>query len=175
MAAIAARVGGSKGTLYNYFPSKESLFAALVRRECETMLLDPLIQQGVADDPVEGLRQIGLSFTTATLGEHALSLQRLVVAEACRFPELGRAFYENGPKRYVSLVADWISQQAGRGRLRVADPDLAASQFLDLCRSNLMHKALWNVDPPPSAAARRRSVEAAVDVFMAAYGGAGAR
>src|ERR1700748_881544 len=35
MSAIAARVGGSKGTLYNYFKSKEELFEAFVRRSCD--------------------------------------------------------------------------------------------------------------------------------------------
>src|SRR5262245_4068895 len=30
MSAIAAELGGSKGTLWNYFPSKEALFAAVV-------------------------------------------------------------------------------------------------------------------------------------------------
>ena len=34
MSAIAARVGGSKGTLYNYFKSKEALFEAYVQRHC---------------------------------------------------------------------------------------------------------------------------------------------
>src|ERR1700761_2914102 len=35
MSAIAARLGGSKGTLYNYFPSKEGLFAEFMRDQCE--------------------------------------------------------------------------------------------------------------------------------------------
>ena len=30
MSGIAAALGGSKGTLWNYFPSKEALFAAVV-------------------------------------------------------------------------------------------------------------------------------------------------
>ena len=32
MSAIAARLGGSKGTLYNYFESKEELYAAVIER-----------------------------------------------------------------------------------------------------------------------------------------------
>ena len=36
MSTIAARLGGSKGTLYNYFKSKEELFDAFVRRACST-------------------------------------------------------------------------------------------------------------------------------------------
>jgi AcrR family transcriptional regulator len=34
MSTIAARLGGSKGTLYNYFKSKDELFTAYVRRHC---------------------------------------------------------------------------------------------------------------------------------------------
>ena len=34
MSTIAARVGGSKATLYHYFKSKEELFDAFVRRFC---------------------------------------------------------------------------------------------------------------------------------------------
>src|SRR6202000_3232312 len=34
MSTIAARVGGSKGTLYNYFRSKAELFAAVIRDDC---------------------------------------------------------------------------------------------------------------------------------------------
>ena len=34
MSTIAARLGGSKGTLYNYFKSKEELFNAYVQRRC---------------------------------------------------------------------------------------------------------------------------------------------
>src|SRR5947208_8772182 len=35
MSSIAARLGGSKGTLYSYFKSKEELFIAVVQSKCE--------------------------------------------------------------------------------------------------------------------------------------------
>src|SRR5579863_10433780 len=35
MSEIAAKVGGSKGTLYNYFRSKEELFAAFMADTCQ--------------------------------------------------------------------------------------------------------------------------------------------
>jgi AcrR family transcriptional regulator len=34
MSTIAARLGGSKGTLYSYVKNKEDLFAAVVQRAC---------------------------------------------------------------------------------------------------------------------------------------------
>lgn len=35
MSTIAARVGGSKGTLYNYFRSKAELFVAVIQHQCD--------------------------------------------------------------------------------------------------------------------------------------------
>ena len=35
MSEIAARLGGSKGTLYNYFRSKEELFSAFIVDTCQ--------------------------------------------------------------------------------------------------------------------------------------------
>src|SRR5438477_12466193 len=35
MSSIAARLGGSQGTLYSYFKSKEELFIAVVQSKCE--------------------------------------------------------------------------------------------------------------------------------------------
>lgn len=52
MSAIAARVGGSKGTLYNYFPSKEKLLLAAMIEEAEKFNND--IMQGLDDElPLE--------------------------------------------------------------------------------------------------------------------------
>src|SRR5471030_3424689 len=45
MSEIAARLGGSKGTLYNYFRSKEELFGAFITDTCQgraTAIFDPL-------------------------------------------------------------------------------------------------------------------------------------
>ena len=39
MSAIAARLGGSKGTLYNYFRSKEELFEAQLRDVCGALAI----------------------------------------------------------------------------------------------------------------------------------------
>src|SRR5271170_7231779 len=55
MSTIAARLGGSKGTLYNYFKSKEELFAAYIRETCARMggsvfdLPDPATGADAAD------------------------------------------------------------------------------------------------------------------------------
>lgn len=173
MSAIAARLGGSKGTLYNYFPSKESLFAALMKEACDVGDWTTFPPDAADTDVGEVLFDTGLRFLNFVLSERARSLHRLVVAEAERFPELGRTFYENGPKLGIMALAAWLERQMKAGRLRVVDPERAAATFLVLCKSETHQKVLWGVEAEPSDTAKTATVRIAVEVFLAAYGAMG--
>src|SRR5262245_35792992 len=64
MSTIAARLGGSKGTLYSYFTSKSELFAAVMTDAC---LANSEAMFGSVDDaaPVdEALRRVGRGLLT---------------------------------------------------------------------------------------------------------------
>src|SRR6201996_3357841 len=64
MSEIAARVGGSKGTLYNYFRSKEELFSAFIADVCQGPVVtyfDPLRPIGEGRSVRESLVDLGLS------------------------------------------------------------------------------------------------------------------
>src|SRR5689334_4482959 len=121
MSAIAARLGGSKGTLYNYFKSKEELFAAMMERQCGE-LSDVLFDvSSVGDDPIHRLTHYGRSFLELLMAPLPLAIHRLVVAESERFPELGRAFYESGPRLVMMRIGDYLSVLMDQGKLRRAD------------------------------------------------------
>jgi len=170
MSAIAARLGGSKGTLYNYFASKELLFAALMEAECEAESWKSEMHKGGGEDLPAALTAIGERFLDFVLTPSVMDINRLIIAESSRFPELGRAFYENGPKRSMGLLAVFMADEIAAGRLLAGDPDRIAMQFLELCKSGLHQKMLWNVGPYPSAEDRSANVAAAVSIFMTVYG-----
>jgi TetR/AcrR family transcriptional repressor of mexJK operon len=170
MSAIAARLGGSKGTLYNYFPSKELLFAALIKEACDAGDWTTFPPDGPDVDVETVLADTGLKFLNFLLGEKVRNIHRLVISESARFPELGRAFYDNGPRFGIVVMAAWLETQMAAGRLRAVDPERAAVTFLSLCKSEVHQKALWSVEPEPSDAAKAATVQTAVEVFMAAYG-----
>jgi AcrR family transcriptional regulator len=170
MSAIAARLGGSKGTLYNYFTSKTELFGAYMSHACVTYS-EALLATADDETPlVEALRRLGVGFLTFVLRDQAMAVHRLVVAEAHRFPELGEAFYEAGPKQSCAVLADWMRRRMERGELRQADPDMVARQFFALCKSGLYSLRLWNVIPEASQADIERHIAAQVEMFVAAYG-----
>jgi AcrR family transcriptional regulator len=171
MSMIAARVGGSKGTLYNYFKSKEELFEAYVRRYCawqQEEILREFLTPG--EDLRTVLRRLGRNLLEVTLSEVGLRNYALVVAEARRAPEIGRAFYEAGPATGLRRMAEGIAQAIEDGRMRRCDPMQAAQQFISLCQYRLQRACLCNVMAPPNPDEIEAEVSAAVETFMAAYG-----
>ena len=170
MSEIAARVGGSKGTLYNYFKSKEELFEAYIQRFCafQQEAMDDLLSR--RGDVRETLRDVGLSFLRFSLSETALRNLAMVAAESRRAPEIGQVFYAAGPMRGVERLADFMAAAAAEGRLRPCDPLCAAHQFIGLCQNRLLKACLCNVMSRPDAESLDSEVSSAVDTFMAAFG-----
>jgi AcrR family transcriptional regulator len=165
MSAVAARVGGSKGTLYNYFSSKEELFSAMVAEECGEEFLamtDFRPTEGVE----EALRRFGVRFLRYVLSDAALGFHRLLSAEAPRFPDLGRMFYDAGPARTVERLSAFLGERMALGQLRQADPEAAAAFLTGLLKSSLHHRRVWNLDGPPTERALQAHVAQAVEVFL---------
>ncbi len=170
MSRIAACAGVSKGTLYNYFAGKAELFSAWVAQECERNL------SHVFDgDELDGCLQAGL----LTLGERivrmmmsptGLTIYRLTVAEASKFPALARGFYESGPARAIGFMAAWLVGQVGSGRLVISDPAFAAEQFFALCQARIGILRRLELMPDIDETLLRQVVESAVAMFLNTYG-----
>ncbi len=169
MSAIAARLGGSKGTLYNYFASKEELFSAVMTQHFDrvgALMRSLAVESG---DMAERLRVFGFKFLNLILSDDYLRLYRLVTAEAARFPEIGGAFQGKGMMAHKQALADFFESQMTAGVLRRADPALAARQFLDLCRSDLQRQRVWNIIPAASEAELRAQAAQATEAVMTLY------
>jgi len=171
MNDIAAAASVSKGTLYVYFEDKEHLFVALIEREREKQKQG--MYEALGDDPdlAHALADFGTSLVKLITSEFALSAHRIVIGVAERMPDLGREFYERGPMQGAQRLAAFLMRRAELGELAMADPALAAAQFVDLCQSTLMRPRLFNaVRKPPEEAEIARVVAAAVAMFLAQYG-----
>lgn len=169
MSTIAARLGGSKGTLYNYFRSKEELFAAVMERQCGE-LAETLFDVRATTGGMESrLKHFARNFLLRLMDPQSLALQRLVMGEGGRFPEIGRVFYESGPKLVMARMAEFIRADMDAGRLRRADPMTAAQQLKDLAISGVYWPRLWGVLPDFSNDDAEAQADRAVDTFLRAY------
>ncbi len=169
MSAIAARVGGSKTTLWACFPAKEDLFAAVVDDIVE-QFGEALTVEFDAALPLEtSLRHFGRAMMATVLSEPIIALHRVVIAEAGRFPELGAMFYARGPKRGRIILSSFLAQAMAAGRLRPGDPVAAARQFAALCQANSFHEALYGLTPARDDDAIAGDVDVAIATFVAAW------
>jgi len=169
MDAIARAAGVSKATLYAYFASKDRLFASLIGTACTRTGTTSLEFSEGEVDLRGALTQLGDRMLRFMLEPQSLAIYRVVMAEAARFPELGRAFYDRGAGASRRRLAAWLEQQKQAGRLLARDPGLAAEQFVGLLRTHLHMRALLGIDPPPSDAEIETTVAAAVETFLRAY------
>jgi len=172
MDAIAREADVSKATLYAHFESKDRLFAMIVRVACEENIapqydLPDTGSREQSGDVAAALQAIGGRALRFFLHDRILAIHRLVIAESIRFPELGRAFYENGPAAGRKMLGAWMASQPG---LNVPEPELAAEQFSCLLRSGLYLRATLGLGPDPDEPAIDAVVTAAVRTFLRAYG-----
>ena len=169
MSSIASKVGGSKTTLWSYFPSKEDLFEAVVDDIVE-QYGDALAVDLPLDEPVpEVLRRFGNLLMTKLTATPILSLFRLVVGEAERFPHLAKTFYDRGPRRGKARAAIWVAEKMARGELRMGDPLRAVQHFTGLCQSGLYQFAVLGLPEGRDLGRLAAEIEDAVDIFYRAW------
>jgi TetR/AcrR family transcriptional repressor of mexJK operon len=174
MDEIAAAAAVSKQTVYKQFGDKQSLFREIVAGTVAE-IADPVAHQVASlrgsDDLEADLRDLARRLITQVIQPRMMQLRRLVTAEAARFPELGRLFYENGPGRTVDTLAATFQHLAARGALRLEDPRLAAEHFNWLVMSTPLNRVMLCGDTElPGPADLTHYADAGVRAFLAAYG-----
>ncbi|KIS44757.1 TetR/AcrR family transcriptional regulator [Kosakonia radicincitans] len=176
MNEVARRVGGSKATLYNYFASKEELFAAVVRTFSTQFLTQAASELASAESQLlsleEKLTRFGTSMLQVLTGSNpALQLYRIVVGEAGH-SDIGALFRESGIRESMETLARVMGDAVQQGELRDAEPMLLASQFTALVRAETDALLLKREIPLFSREQISAMVTRAVRLFL--YGAAAA-
>lgn len=170
MADITREAGVSKGTIYVYFDSKDDLFAALVDRQREHLFRDIAAALDTPGSTADRLRSYGQTLTRLLCSAQVIQAHRIIIGIAGRKPDLGAAFYEKGARRGMALLRGFLEQEIAAGRVVPCDTARAAQQFVELCLAGLFRQRLMAYLPdPPDETQVAENVEAALQVFSAAY------
>jgi AcrR family transcriptional regulator len=165
--AILAASGGSKSTLYAYFPTKQDLFRSV-------------IDDVVDNDEVGAALDVSVN-ARAVLTEFAMSRQRvvlsprhravlgLVIAERERFPDLAQIYTDRGPAKSGRLLATYLEALKHREILSVDDAEEAAEFFIGMLFQHWHTQLFYVKAPVPSEAVMRARAERVVARFWAAY------
>ncbi len=170
MSDISQRAGCSKGTLYSYFASKEALFFDVVLGGLEheftnvISVLDPASGKSLDDD----LLAFGSNFLALLYSPRVQALRRLTICSTAD-SDVGSRVYEQGVRRYQSMVAEFLGDAMQRGKLRRADPAIAAAHLCGLLDSEIFLGFLLRALDPPTPSDLEAVARRAVKVFLLAY------
>jgi TetR/AcrR family transcriptional regulator, regulator of autoinduction and epiphytic fitness len=168
MDRIAARAGASKRTVYNHFPSKDELFAAILHQLWTTVIGgEELVYRN--DRPVRDqlLELIAQKFRLLN-DEAFVSLARVAIAAGIHSPERARDMVARMNEREEGLTV-WIRAATAAGRLKVKDPVFASHQLQGMIKGFAFWPQITLDQPPLDAAAQKQVAESAVDMFLAYY------
>ena len=168
MNEIARSAGVSKGTLYVYFADKNRLFEAIVE--------DEALAQGKvvfnfdsSRDPEITLREFGQTYMALLCRPGGGSWIRTVMAIAERMPDVGRRYYANVLEKIINRLAEYLKVHVASGDLAIDDCQLAASQFMEVCKATLFLPFVFQAAPAPSPKRIAEVVDSATRMFLAAY------
>jgi len=170
MDAIAREAGASKATLYAYFASKEELFGAVVASEGQRYFRGFSAGELDPREVEASLTEIARRFLQLVLSPDAIAVNRITIAEAVRFPQLGEVFWRAGPERTRAQIEAFLRRADAAGTLAIADPRIAAEQFIALLRGDIHLRQLLRIDATIEAAAIEAAARAAVATFLRAFG-----
>jgi len=162
MSSIAARVGGSKATLYGYFSSKEDLLRAVLDEDVSDEA-DRLLRELLAEkDLRSGLIRLGIAYLN---GQPKRTASIRTVANQ----PIAQEFYESVLRPAWQRLADRFATMMKEGRLKFADPWITAMHWKGLNEWDSLEKHLLSAKASSNANDIVTAATAAADAFLKVY------
>jgi AcrR family transcriptional regulator len=160
---IAETAGVNEVTIFRNFGTKEALFKASVVQ----MLPVGDIRKGVHFDSEGSLDDLMVKNAKTVLriiSSNRYPLQ-LMVGELWRHPELSEQVLKDVMEPMIDFLAENFGQLIEKGRMRQADPKVAARTWIGLVQSYFIFNYLLRASPP-TAQQEDMALKGMVDIFL---------
>ncbi|CAH2797139.1 MAG: Transcriptional regulator, AcrR family [uncultured Paraburkholderia sp.] len=168
MDRIAARANVSKRTVYNHFPSKEALFAEILRQLWHASHADDAFAYRATIPLREQLVELLMRKLRLLNDESFLALARVAIAAGIHSPERARDMVARLGEREEDITV-WIRAAAADKRLRIADPVFASYQLQGIVKAFAFWPQVTMGQPPLSETEQQAIADSAADMFLARY------
>ncbi|MCE0495377.1 TetR/AcrR family transcriptional regulator [Vibrio salinus] len=165
MSYIAEKCGGSKATLYNYFSSKEDIFAAVMESSVTFDVASAFQKLSTETDLKTALFDFGFHYLQSVLSPELVAIRRMAMCDNSQ-SDISRYFYKNGPAKGQAIAAEYLSKQMEQGELIKSDPIVAAAQLNALLDAELLGPYEMNLIDKPDDEQLRQVVETAINSFL---------
>lgn len=169
MLTIAERMSGSKQTLYNYFPSKEDLLRAVLEADVTEVVEEALNTFSAEKDLRKAFIALGRIYLSRQLAPLAISNFRNAANQPAE-SKLGENFYRQNLVASWQRFADVLKSLMAEGKLRRAEPWLAAMHFKGLVLQDLLERVLLGAVDSVSDKEINSATKHAADAFLMIYG-----
>ena len=164
---VAAEAGVSTRTIYERYKNKADLLGSVINRLIERDLAPSLAALELDRlEPREALTIIGRAVTGRACDPDSAALFRILVTEAQRFPELAEKVKRNKKTHVYDAIAAYFRTQIRRGTMSLADPDRAASLFMQMICAEAHDRLIFGTVESVTALDPHAHVEHAIDIFL---------
>ena len=166
LSEIVARAGGSLATLYRVFGDKEGLAHTIIERRLHDLnqRLQDLNLSGLP--PELALRQAAERIADGMATAESRVLHRIVIGEGQSFPGLRDWFFDHAVASVRGSLSEYFEQEAAAGRLKIASPLMAASQFFMMLFGDLVIRISSGNLSEPDPDELKAYALGAVDIFL---------
>lgn len=169
MSMISEKLGGSKATLYGYFKSKEELLQAVLNYDVTTEAERLMNQLLDGEDLRDGLISLGIAYLTRRLSNVPIANVRMVATQP-HGSTIGKEFFENVLEPAWQRLARRFKMMMDDGRLKQADPWVAAMHWKGLCEWDMFEKRLLGASQQGDPQIIKKAAVLAADAFLTLYG-----
>jgi AcrR family transcriptional regulator len=166
MESVARRAGVSTKTLYRLIPNKATLFEDMITGRIDRFASVVRLKACDGRDVKAALREALMVWGELILDGEVIALQRLILADSEKFPEIAETFYHKAIRRTERTLANWLLAQSERGLIRIDDAEAAAGMLLGMLVFQPQRAVLFGHAPPPDREQLERRAEAVAELFL---------
>jgi AcrR family transcriptional regulator len=166
MESVARRAGVSTKTLYRLIPNKAALFEAMITDRIDRFA--SVVRLGASDDKTleAALCEALMVCGELILDAEVIALQRMVLSESEKFPEIAETFYHRAIRRTESTLANWLKAKGERGLIGISDTEASAGMLLGMLAFQPQRAMLFGHAPAPSRKDLEKRAQAAARLFL---------
>ena len=136
---VAQRAGVAKGTLYLYFPDKETLFERMLQSVAAPALaMLARLAEAETVPPAVAISALLAFFETEVIGTPREKVIRLIVSEGARFPRLAKFYYDEVIAKGLAAIRT-IAAREKHGNFNAE----SLSRFPQLIFAPLLLSIMW--------------------------------
>jgi AcrR family transcriptional regulator len=168
MESVARSSGVSTKTLYRLIPNKAALFEAMITDRIDRFTSVVRLSGQEGTELQSTLRDALIVCGELILDGEVIALQRMILSESDKFPEIAENFYQKPIRRTEGTLAAWLKAQHARGLIDIddADADAAAGMLLGMLVFQPQRAVWFGHAPPPDRTALERRAAAVARLFL---------